>query len=63
MKNYKIKTSFVRPDGPKARAIETGTKYVIFILFLMEKCLLYDALFVFQYGSEPVLVQRTLIGF
>ena len=29
----------------------------------MEKRLLYDALFVFQYGSEPVLIQRTLIGF
>ena len=29
----------------------------------MENCLYYDAIHDFQYGSEPVLIQRILIGF
>ena len=31
MKNYMIKTSFVSPKGPKARANQTGVNFLILI--------------------------------
>ena len=39
MKNSKIKTSFVRPKGPKAN--ETGISLMIFILIFVGNCLYY----------------------
>ena len=33
---YKINTSFVSPEGLKARFNKTGIKFVIFILILVE---------------------------
>ena len=38
MKNYKIKTSFVSLEGPKARANKTGINFRIFILIFVENC-------------------------
>ena len=51
MYNYKIKTCFVRPGGPKARAKNRYLFYDIILIFV-ENCL------IFQYGLEPVLIQR-----
>ena len=39
MKNFKIKTSFVRPEGPKAWANKTGFNFMIFNLLFVESCL------------------------
>ena len=38
MKNNKIKTSFVSPEGPKARATQTGINFMIIILMFVENC-------------------------
>ena len=38
---YNIKTSFVSPDGPKARSNKTGIRFMIFILIFVENCLKY----------------------
>ena len=63
MKNFKIKTSFVRPEGPKARANKIGINFMIFLLLGILGCLQYNTIHHFQYSSEPVLIQRILIGF
>ena len=39
MKKYKIKISFVRPEGPKGRANKTVIGFMIFILIFVENCL------------------------
>ena len=39
MKNYRIKTSFVSPEGPKTRANKTGINFMIFILIFVVNCL------------------------
>ncbi len=44
MKNFKIKTSFVSREGPKARADKTGINFMIFILIFVENCLYFDAI-------------------
>ena len=36
IKNLKIKTSFVSPEGPKARAKDTGNNINILILIFVE---------------------------
>ena len=39
MENYKVKTSFVRPEWPKARAmIKTGLNSMILILIFAKNC-------------------------
>ena len=43
MKKYKIKTSIVCPEGPKAKANKT-VFILIFILIFVGNCLLYDAI-------------------
>ena len=42
--NHKMKTNFVRPEGPKAQDNKTGFDYMIFILIFVEICLQYDAI-------------------
>ncbi len=39
MKNFKIKTSFVSREGPKARADKTGINFMIFVLIFVENSL------------------------
>ena len=58
MKNCKIQTILNSPEGPNALPNKTS-----FILIFEENCLYYEALHDFQYGLEPVLIQRILIGF
>ena len=43
MKNYKMKSSFVRPEGSKDRANKSGIKFIIIISIFVENCLSYDA--------------------
>ncbi len=50
MKNYKIKMSFVRPEGPKDRTNKTGFNFIIFILIFVENCLQFDDIMIFQSG-------------
>ena len=57
MKNYKIKTSFVSSEGPKARANETGLYFMIFILLSVE-----NTKNDFSVCLEPFLIQLILIG-
>ena len=56
IKNYKIKNSFVRPEGPKARAYKTGINFMI--LIFVENCLNFDAIYNFlvwlRTGSNQV---------
>ena len=54
MKNYKIKNSFVGPEGPKVRTSKTGINFMIHILISIENCLKYDDTDDFNYGCEPV---------
>ncbi len=63
MKNYKIKTSFVSPEWPKAQAYKTGINSIILILIFEEN--FYNSMLYmnFQSGREPVLIQRIVIGF
>ena len=42
MQNYKIKTSFVNPETPKAPADKTGINFMIFILFIIENWKIID---------------------
>ena len=44
MKNYMIKTSFIRPEGKKAIGNKTIINFMIFILIFVEKWLIgyYD---------------------
>ena len=60
MKNYKIETSFVSPDGPKALAYKTGINFMIFILMFVENCLSYDAIYDFLVWliivSDPAII-------
>ena len=62
MKNYKIKTSFVSPEGSKARVYKTGINFRIFILIFVENCLKFDAIHDFSVrlrtGSNPVDCNR-----
>ena len=44
MKNDKIKTSFVRPEGLKSRVNTTCIDFVIFSKIFVENCLYYDAI-------------------
>ncbi len=39
MKNYKIKTIFVSPEGPEARANKTGINFMIFISIFVDNSL------------------------
>ena len=58
MKNYKIKPSFVRPEGPKARANKTSINIMIFILIFVKNCLYSNDMNDFSVwlrrGSNPV---------
>ena len=49
MHKYYIKTRFVIPEFPKARTDKTGYNTIRYMIF--------------QYGLEPALIQRILIGF
>ena len=62
MKKYKIKISFVSPEGPKAWSNMPGINFMIFILcsFIIFSNL--KSYIVFQYGKELVLIQRISIG-
>ena len=42
MKNFKIKTSFVSTEGPKAQDNKTGINLMIFILIFVDNRLQYD---------------------
>ncbi len=44
IKNYKIKTSIVSPEWPKARANLSVINFMIFILIFIENCLKFDAI-------------------
>ena len=44
MKNQKIKTSFLSPEGTKARSNKTGNNIMIFILLVVENSSLYDTI-------------------
>ena len=44
MKNQKIKTSFVSPEGPKARGNESGIHFMMFNLILVENYMYYNAI-------------------
>ena len=39
MKNQKIKTSVVKPEGPKAKVSKTGIDFMIFILIFVKNSL------------------------
>ena len=39
MKNYKIKTSIINPEGPKAQDNKTGINIMIFILIFLKNYL------------------------
>ena len=58
MKNYRLKpVLFVL--GPKAQITKTGVNFMFFILIVVESCQSYDAIHdYFQFGSEPVLINR-----
>ena len=62
MKNCKIKTSFVCPDGPKALADNTGINFTISILIFVKNCLYFDAVHDFSVGlivgSNPENINR-----
>ena len=63
MKNYKIKTSFARPEGPKSQNNTNCTNLMIFnfnISVKLSKTMLFR---LFKYGREPGLIQRIFIGF
>ena len=66
IKKYKIKISFVRPEGSKARANKTKI-YCLIILketIKLNRRKFFVMLFmIFQYGFEQVLIQQILIGF
>ena len=62
IKSYKIKFSFVSPEGLKARANKTCIDNMIFTLICVEIVCNTMLYIVFQYG-EPVLIQRIVIGF
>ena len=57
METYKIKTSFISPEGPKARANKTGNNIKISNLIFVENCLWFDAihdyLVLLRTGSNP----------
>ena len=63
MKNYTIKTSFVSPEGSKARVDKTGFNFMICVLIFVGNCLSFDAIHNFsvwlRIGSNPAIV----IGF
>ena len=40
MKNYKINSIFVGPEGPKGRSSKTGIDFIIFILLFVDNCVL-----------------------
>ena len=54
MKNFKIKTSFESPDGPKARANKTNINNMIFILLFVENCVYYDVKHDFSVWLEKI---------
>ncbi len=62
MNYFKIKTSFVRPEGPKARCYITGIDFMIYIFMFVGNCLLYDAIHDFSVrlrtGSNPADIIR-----
>ena len=59
-KKYNIKTSFVTPEGLKARADKTDINlFTIFVFILVDICRKY---IIFQYDWKPVLIQQILIG-
>ena len=62
MENYKIETNLLNPDGPKARNNKTGINFMIFILISWK--IVYNTMLfmIFQYGWEPILIQRIFIG-
>ena len=64
MKNYNIKTTFDRPKGPAARANKIGINSII-LLFNVHGILSVIRCYIrfFQYGREPVQMQRIFIGF
>ena len=59
MKNSKIKTSLVSPEGPKA--LITKLLSILFLLFV-ENCLQYNAIHDFSVwlrtGSNPLAINR-----
>ena len=56
MTNFKIKTRFVNPERPKARANKT---YIIFILIFVENETIHE----FSVLLKTGLIQRILLGF
>ena len=38
MKNFKTKTSFCKPEGPKAQGNKTGINFMMIILMFVENC-------------------------
>ena len=64
MTDYKIKNSFISLEGPNDQANKTGIDSIIFISkFVREKCMYSDAVMIFQYGQELVLIHQILNGF
>ena len=62
MKNQKIKTSFLNPEGTQAWANKTGNNFMPFISIFVENYLLYNAIDDFSLwlktGSNPVGINR-----
>ena len=58
MYNYKIKTSFVSPEMPKARVNKTRIKLIFFIIRRKLSKIRY---MIFQYDLKPVLIEWILI--
>ena len=63
MKNYKIKTSLVSPDGLIARANKYGIDFIIYILLFIEiivcNTMIYMIFSVWlRTGSEPADINR-----
>ena len=61
--NHKINTSFICPSLRPLGANKTGINLKICILLVLENFYHLKRYKIFQYGSEPVLIQRILIGF
>ncbi len=61
---FKIRTSFVSPERPKARANQTSINFMIFILIFVENCQKFNAIHDLSVwlrtGSNPPVSNRFL---
>ena len=63
MNNCKIKTSFVGPEGPKARANKTGIHFMTFILIFVKIIRFYTWFFsMAKNGSNPTDNNVLIVG-